>query len=75
MSRKGRASLGILALPYEFDGQKQIFKPEILMGTVDGKKAFSSSLEGNWSEIHSPKPNNPIKFVITDSRNVSKVVN
>lgn len=74
MSRKERAFLGILALPYAFDGHDNIYKPEILMGTVEGKKAFSTLLEGNWTEIHIPKHNNPIKFVITDSRQVSKIV-
>jgi 3'-phosphoadenosine 5'-phosphosulfate (PAPS) 3'-phosphatase len=49
MSRKDRAFLGVLALPYIFDGHQQIFKPEILMGTVEGRKAFSSVLEGSWT--------------------------
>jgi 3'-phosphoadenosine 5'-phosphosulfate (PAPS) 3'-phosphatase len=43
LSRKERAYLGVLGLPYQKVDQKIVFEPEILVGTVEGKKAFTTS--------------------------------
>lgn len=43
LSRKERAYLGVVGLPYQKIDKEIVYEPEVLVGTVEGKKAFTIS--------------------------------
>jgi 3'(2'), 5'-bisphosphate nucleotidase len=74
LSRNKRAFLGVVGLPYLKNNETISFQPEIIVGAVTSGKAFSTSAPHDWKQIEFPKPNNPLRLSISDSRGFNATV-
>ena len=72
LTRNKRAYIGITALPFLKDKGQIVYKPEVLLGIVPVFKAFSSFESNKWVPMEKPKLNTPLKFVHSNSREITE---
>lgn len=68
LSKKGVAEIGIIGSPFLKQNNVNVYHPQVFVGSVSAKTAFSNSKNSKWIPLERPIAKNPFKMVISNSR-------